>query len=191
MTENTIRKPKHPAIVYLRQYAAMKLRRDDLKEELLMIRQNATRATSRYTAERMSGTGRKDGMANAAVKAVEVEERLKRVISKLGFDHTEALLLLHRADVSAQAESHRAERIAHSNALLDTLAKLRAADECLTIQKLAVTGNDLINLGVPQGKRIGILLRTLLEQVIDGIIPNEPAALLNAAEQYLNQQKSG
>lgn len=119
------------------------------------------------------------------------EKHLKRVISKLGFDHTEALLLLHRADVSAQAESHRAERIAHSNALLDTLAKLRAADECLTIQKLAVTGNDLINLGVPQGKLIGTLLRTLLEQVIDGIIPNEPAALLNAAEQYLNQQKSG
>lgn len=82
-TEFTQRKPKHPAIVYLRQYKALKLRRDDLKEELLSIRQNATRATSRYTAERMSGTGKKDGMANAAVRAVEVEERLQRVIANI------------------------------------------------------------------------------------------------------------
>lgn len=83
MTEFTPRKPKHPAIIYLRQYAAMKLRRDDLKEELLSIRENATRATSRYTAERMSGTGRKDGMANAAVRAVEVEQKLERCIHNI------------------------------------------------------------------------------------------------------------
>lgn len=83
MTEKTPRKPKHPAIVYLRQYAAMKLRRDDLKEELLSIRENATRATSRYTAERMSGTGKKDGMANAAVRAVEVEQKVERCIRNI------------------------------------------------------------------------------------------------------------
>lgn len=77
------KKPKHPAIIYLSRYAALKLRREDLKEELLMIRENATRATSRYTAERMSGTGKKDGMANAAVKAVEVEQRLERTIANL------------------------------------------------------------------------------------------------------------
>lgn len=82
-TEKNQRKPKHPAIVYLRQYAAMKLRRDDLKEELFMIRQNATRATGRYTAERMSGTGKKDGMANAAVRAVEVEQNVERCIRNI------------------------------------------------------------------------------------------------------------
>ena len=71
------RKKKHPAILYLKQYPALKLRRKKLKEELYMIRQNATRGTSRVTAERMSGTGQKDGMANAAIKAVDVEKRLE------------------------------------------------------------------------------------------------------------------
>lgn len=74
------RKKKHPAIIYLSMYPALKLRRDKLKEELLMIRQNATRATSRMTAVRMSGTGKKDGMANAAIKAVDVEKRLEHII---------------------------------------------------------------------------------------------------------------
>ncbi len=83
------RKPKHPAILYLRKYAAMKLRVDDLREELIMIRENATRATSRMTAERVSGTPMKDGMANAAIKAVEVERKLAKTILAIeeGLDH--------------------------------------------------------------------------------------------------------
>lgn len=81
-------KPKmHPAKVYLRQYNDMKLRRDDLRDELMMIRMNATRATSRMTAERVSGTSARDSMANAAVKAVEAEKRLERLILNI----TEAL----------------------------------------------------------------------------------------------------
>ena len=82
-TQNDKPKPKHPAIIYLRQYAYLKLRRDDLRDELREIRENATRATSRMTAERVSGTSARDGMANAAVKAVGVEKRLETTIRNL------------------------------------------------------------------------------------------------------------
>lgn len=78
--EEKIQKSPHPAKVYLRQYAFLKLRRDDLREDLADIRENATRATSRMTAERVSGTSARDGMANAAVKAVTVEKRLQTTI---------------------------------------------------------------------------------------------------------------
>lgn len=82
-TQNDKPKPKHPAIIYLRQYAYLKLRRDDLRDELMQIRENATRATSRMTAERVSGTSARDSMANAAVKAVGVEKRLETTIRNL------------------------------------------------------------------------------------------------------------
>lgn len=88
MQEQT-QKPKgkksypHPAKIYLKKYAAMKLRYDDLQEELLLIRQKATRATSRMTAERVSGTPMKDGMANAAIKAVETERKLDCTLRNL------------------------------------------------------------------------------------------------------------
>lgn len=82
-TQNDKPKPKHPAIIYLRQYAYLKLRRDDLRDELRQIRENATRATSRMTAERVSGTSARDSMANAAVKAVGVEKRLETTIRNL------------------------------------------------------------------------------------------------------------
>lgn len=110
------------------------------------------------------------------------EKRLKRLVSKLGFEDTKSLLLLHRADVSAQAECHRAERIAQSDELLAMLDALAAADECLTLKKLAISGNDLIALGIPKGKEIGNTLNALLEQVIDGRLPNEKCALLAAAK---------
>lgn len=77
------KKQKHPAIIYLRQYAAMKLRRDDLKEELLSIRERATSTTAQLSDERVSGSGAKDKIGTAAVQAVDVEARLEKIIRNL------------------------------------------------------------------------------------------------------------
>lgn len=88
----------HPAKLYLKKYAAMKLRYDDLHEELLLIRQKATRATSRMTAERVSGTPMKDGMANAAIKAVEAEKKMVRTLQAM------MISLNHRVEVIEQME---------------------------------------------------------------------------------------
>lgn len=79
MQMNT-RRPRHPAIIYLGEYKAIKQRISCLQNELDDIRENATRATSRITAERISGTPMKDGMANAAVRAVDVERRMEILI---------------------------------------------------------------------------------------------------------------
>lgn len=83
------KRPKHPAIIYLRKYIAMKMRYENLRDELIEIRENATRATSRMTAERISGTGKKDGMANAAIKAVETENKLDYTMRSIedGLNH--------------------------------------------------------------------------------------------------------
>ena len=49
------------------------------------------------------------------------------------------------------------------------------------MKHLAVNGKDMMNLGVPQGREIGHILNQLLDQVVDGTLPNEKAALLQAA----------
>lgn len=120
MQEQKPRKPKHPAILYLRKYAAMKLRRDDLQEELLSIREKATRATSRMTAERVSGTPMKDGMANAAIKAVETERKLDCTIRNIEEG------LAHRVWVIEQMEDEWEKTI-----LTDRYIKGRSWEEIL------------------------------------------------------------
>lgn len=80
MQINPRKAPRHPAIIYLGEYRSIKQRISALQSELEDIRENATRATSRITTERISGTGKKDGMANAAIRAVDVERRLETLI---------------------------------------------------------------------------------------------------------------
>ena len=116
------------------------------------------------------------------------EQQIKRMVRKYGFDAAEQLLLLHRADVSAQAAVHRAERIAESDRLLEILAGLKAQDACMSLKKLAVTGGDLLAVGYPQGREIGVCLNALLEEVIEGTLPNERDALLRRAAARLNSE---
>ena len=117
------------------------------------------------------------------------EKQLKRIVRRIGIDAAEQLLYLHRADVSAQAACHRAERVAESNRLLQMLADLREADACMSLKQLAVSGGDLMALGIPQGKAVGVMLNRLLEAVIEGSLPNEHDALCAAASQYLHEEK--
>ena len=63
----------------------------------------------------------------------------------------------------------------------ELLSQLEQEEGRLTLRSLAVNGNDLMELGY-QGRQIGQKLNALLEQVLDGTLPNEKTALLGAAE---------
>lgn len=114
----------------------------------------------------------------------EAEKSVKRVLNRLSAERFFQLLELKRADTLAHAPCchgrltsiDRAERLA--NAVLQK-------QECFSVRQLAVNGNDLLRMGIPQGKMIGAILQVLLEAVLDGTAENEPQALLRcAAEQY-------
>lgn len=113
------------------------------------------------------------------------EKQLKRIVRRIGAEAARDLLLLHKADVTAQAACHRAERIAESDRLLQMLDDLIAADACMSLKQLAVTGSDLMALGIPQGKAVGGMLNRLLEAVIEGTLPNEHEALCQAAKEFI------
>ena len=115
------------------------------------------------------------------------EKQIKRIVSQIGMDAAEQLLLLHKADVTAQAACHRAERIAESDRLLAMLAALRAADACMSLKQLAVSGSDLLAAGVPEGRAVGAMLNRLLDAVIEGSLPNERDALLAYVQEQGDQ----
>ena len=50
---------------------------------------------------------------------------------------------------------------------------------CLTVHDLAVRGGDLLALGY-RGPAIGRAQKALLDRVLDGTVPNEREALLQA-----------
>lgn len=53
--------------------------------------------------------------------------------------------------------------------------------QCFSLRDLAVNGRDIMELGIVPGPEIGRVLEALLEEVIEGRLPNEREKLLNKA----------
>ena len=99
-------------------------------------------------------------------------------------------------DILRLMELKRCDRLAHakdystpSEAIFEIpkiMRAIREADACISLRTLAVKGDDLMRMGVPKGREIGRILNALLDAVIDGDLPNEQSALLEAAEKLKN-----
>lgn len=86
---------------------------------------------------------------------------------------TEAALRL--ADRLGDAVPDQQKEVQKLRRVIESETKLQLCD-------LAVGGKDLLALGVPHGRELGVLLNRLLEEVRCGNLPNERAALLAACE---------
>ena len=61
-------------------------------------------------------------------------------------------------------------------------------DECVTLRQLAVSGRDLMNLGMRPGVEIGRMLSELLEYVIDNPEKNDKKILCNYVKKKISQR---
>ena len=95
------------------------------------------------------------------------EKYVRRILHKNGIEQYPALFTVKHADMLAQSEYKREEKIAELRQYEALYEKIRKENQCLSIKELAVTGADLIALGMQQGKEIGETLNQLLEQVLE------------------------
>ena len=99
-------------------------------------------------------------------------------------------------DVLRLMEIKRCDRLAHakdyctpSEAISEIpkiMQQIREADECISLRTLEIKGDDLIAMGVPKGKEIGRILNALLEEVMDGKLPNAHEVLCHAAKEMIH-----
>ena len=57
--------------------------------------------------------------------------------------------------------------------------------ECVSLKELVVTGKDIIELGVPQGKQLGAVLQSLLEEVLENPQHNTKEYLSEKVKQMI------
>lgn len=109
------------------------------------------------------------------------ERAIRRVLHKMTPEGAWDLLRVKRADNLAQAPAYlgRQQEIDGLERLLQSVLD---RNSCFSLKQLAVNGNDLKERGY-RGPEIGRALRWLLNAVIDGRLPNEKNALLEALEQ--------
>jgi hypothetical protein len=66
-------------------------------------------------------------------------------------------------------------------ALADRVEKVLAGGRAFTLKDLAVLEKDLISIGIESGKTMGIILKELLETVLDDPAQNTQEKLLEIA----------
>ena len=71
------------------------------------------------------------------------------------------------ADVKAQSNYQRSKKIQNILDMQEIYQQILKDKECVTLKDLAVTGRDLMELGMEPGKELGDTLNELLEKVID------------------------
>jgi putative nucleotidyltransferase with HDIG domain len=104
---------------------------------------------------------------------------VRRFIIRIGANNIDDLFALRKAD----AFGHEAKPM-DSRALLpfqDRLEKILSEAKVQSLKDLAISGKDLIDLGIVPGKQIGIILNELLETVLDDPELNTRDKLLEIA----------
>ena len=100
-------------------------------------------------------------------RAVATNKSVKKLLNKSGEYIFSLLSDIQRADALAQNPIELQEKLNRIDAVEVTAKKIISSGLCFQIKDLALNGKDLINLGVPQGKRVGEVLEMLLEKVIE------------------------
>ena len=110
---------------------------------------------------------------------IEPERKyLRRAMRKLGADLFPDFFEVQRADVLAQSDYKRTEKldqITHNEA---DFREIQGKSECVSLHDLAVNGSDLIGLGIRPGKQIGELLNLMLDEVVENPENNDKYYLL-------------
>lgn len=118
----------------------------------------------------------------------ENTEKMPRYLSKFGLDGVLKLLKVMRADVLAQSPEYRyrLDQIADAEEVAKNLA---AQKPCLSLRELQINGRTLMDIGIPQGRKLGAVLAQLLDEVIDGVTKNTQEALTTRAREIYSEMK--
>ena len=107
------------------------------------------------------------------------DKSVRKFVTKIGKELVPFYLLVQRADVLAQSEYKREDKLAKIDEVSRIFDGIIERGECLSLKDLAVNGKDLIALGMKPGKEIGETLEHFLQMVIANPSLNEKEILLN------------
>ena len=115
------------------------------------------------------------------IEILPEKKYVKRAINKVGDDIFCDLIALKRADCLSQNLELTKSRLPYIDTLDALYAEIKENKEVFSVKNLAIDGNDLIELGA-SGKKIGEILNTLLDVVMDDATKNEKEILIEIAK---------
>ena len=112
-------------------------------------------------------------------------KQLRPILGQYGAEAVEQLLALQKAIATAEGES---------TVKLEAVALIFRAIQhdggCLTVKDLAITGSDLLALGIQPGPHIGRCMQALLSLVQEEVLSNEKGELMDSAKKYFELEEN-
>jgi tRNA nucleotidyltransferase (CCA-adding enzyme) len=106
------------------------------------------------------------------------ERSVRRLLSKTGAELFFDVLKLQKADVAAQSDYRREEKLEYLEKVRIIGEEILRKKQCFCLKDLAVKGQDLIMDGMKPGKDMGRVLDALLKEVLEDPEKNEKTYLL-------------
>ena len=107
---------------------------------------------------------------------------VRRAMNKIGEDAFPALFQVKYADMMAQSDYLRDEKLKRLENWKRLYTEICEKEQCVSLKTLAVTGSDLIAAGMKPGKELGEVLQKLLQLVLDDPSCNAKDKLLAEAQ---------
>lgn len=105
--------------------------------------------------------------------------QVRRAVSQIGEDLFPLYLEVQKADLYAQSTYRHREKEQRLEGVNKCYKNILKNKECVSLKMLAVTGDDLIHAGYKPGKQIGIILNSLLDEVLENPELNDKVILLS------------
>jgi poly(A) polymerase/tRNA nucleotidyltransferase (CCA-adding enzyme) len=109
------------------------------------------------------------------------DSAVRRFIQRVGEENIDDLFKLRMAD--AQSNPSTAFKPDEITILQRRISEVRKQDMALKVTDLAITGEDLMSLGIEKGPKLGEILKELLEMVLDDPLLNSKEKLLEKAKE--------
>lgn len=107
---------------------------------------------------------------------------VRRAMNKIGEDAFPALFQVKYADMMAQSDYLRDEKLKRLENWRQLYAEICEKQQCVSLKSLAITGSDLIAAGMKPGRELGDVLQKLLQLVLDDPACNTKEKLLSEAK---------
>lgn len=120
---------------------------------------------------------------------VETPAGVRKAAHRIGPELMELYFCVQRADVLAQSDYQREEKLLRLERVRQLYDEIRQKQQCLSIRELQLRGDDLIAAGIPKGPLIGEILGWLLELVLEDSERNHKEELLQYALDYSRRKR--
>lgn len=110
------------------------------------------------------------------------QKSVRKAMVKAGLEAYPKLFSVKRADILAQSDYLQKEKLEYLKEYEACYQEILKEKQSLTLKELAVTGKDLIGLGICPGPRLGKILNELFWLVVEEPEKNEKDILLERAK---------